>query len=117
MTSSPRRPRQVFRRRRPPARWKQVGAGFLLGSAGAGLVVGLLQLPHRLDTLLLLSTALANLIRGLQLLLLGFLQVIAMVLLVAIAVGALVLVLAGLVRMVRAFMPRPAKPIRSILPR
>ena len=80
----------------------------LLGAAGVALVVVLLQLPHRFDTLLLLSTALANVIRGLQLLLLGLLQVIAMVLLVAIAVGALVLVLAGLVRVVRAFLPRPS---------
>ncbi len=110
--------REVFRQQRPPARWKQVGAGLLLGAAGAGLVVGLLQLPRRFDTLLLLSTALANVIRGIQLLLLGLFQVIVMVLLVALAVGALVLLLAGLVRVVRAFLPRPrAAAKRPALPR
>ena len=118
MSSSSRRPRRVFRQPRPPARWKQAGAGLLMGAAGAGLVVGLLQVPHRFDTLLLVSTALANVIRGIQLLLLGLLQVIAMVLLVALAVGALVLVLAGVVRLVRAFWPRrPTKPSRPSLPR
>ena len=70
------------------------------------MVVGLMQLPQRLDTLLLLSTALANVIRGVQLFLLGLLQVLAVVVLVAVAVGALVLVVAGCVRLVRAFLPR-----------
>ena len=102
--------RQVFRRKRPPVRWKQGAAGVLIAAAGAGLVVGLMQLPQRLDTLLLLSTALANVIRGVQLLLLGLLQVVAVVLLVAVAVGALVLVVAGLVRFVRAFLSRKKPP-------
>jgi hypothetical protein len=102
--------RQVFRRKRPLLRWKQGAAGVLIGAAGTGLVVGLMQLPQRLDTLLLLSTALANVIRGVQLLLMGLLQVVAVVLLVAVAVGALVLVVAGLVRFVRAFLPRKKPP-------
>jgi Mg2+/Co2+ transporter CorB len=102
--------RQVFRRKRAPLRWKEGFSGVLIGSAGAGVVVGLLQLPERLDTLLLLSTALANVIRGVQLFLLGLLQVLAVVVLVAAAVGALVLVVAGLVRFVRAFLPRKTPP-------
>jgi hypothetical protein len=102
--------RQVFRRKRPPVPWKQAAAGVLIAAAGVGLVVGLMQLPQRLDTLLLLSTALANVIRGVQLLLLGLLQVVAVVLLVAVAVGALVLVVAGLVRFVRAFLSRKKPP-------
>jgi hypothetical protein len=89
---------------------KQGASGVLIGAAGAGLVVGLMQLPQRLDTLLLLSTALANVIRGVQLFLLGLLQVVAVVLLVAVAVGALVLVVAGLVRFIRAFLPRKKPP-------
>ena len=101
--------RQVFRRKRPPLRWKQALSGLLIGAAGVGLVVALMQLPQRLDTLLLLSTALANVIRGVQLFLLGLLQVLAVVLLVVVAVGALVLVVAGLVRFVRAFLPRPSR--------
>ena len=101
--------RQVFRRKRAPVRWKQGASGPLIVAAGAGVVVGLMQLPQRLDTLLLLSTALANVIRGVQLFLLGLLQVLAVVLLVVVAVGALVLVVAGLVRFVRAFLPRPSR--------
>jgi hypothetical protein len=102
--------RQVFRRKRAPHRWKQGAFGVLIGAAGVGLVVALMQLPQRLDTLLLLSTALANLIRGVQLFLTGLIQVLAVVVLVAVAVGALVLVVAGLVRFVRAFLPRKTTP-------
>ena len=101
--------RQVFRRKRSPLRWKQGAAGVLIAAAGVGLVVGLMQLPQRLDTLLLLSTALANVIRGLQLFVFGLLQVLAVVVLVTVAVGALALAVAGLIRFVRAFLPRPAR--------
>ena len=101
--------RQVFRRKRAPHRWKQGAFGVLIGAAGVGLVVALMQLPQRLDTLLLLSTALANVIRGLQLFVFGLLQVLAVVVLVTVAVGALALAVAGLIRFVRAFLPRPAR--------
>lgn len=97
--------RRVFQRRRRKAPWKQAGSGLLLGAAGVGLVVALMQLPQRFDTLLMLSRALANLIQGIQLFGLGIIQVAAVVLLVAVAVGALVLVVAGAIRIVRAFLP------------
>lgn len=97
--------RRVFRQRRRTPPWKQAGSGLLLGAAGVGLVVALMQLPQRFDTLLVLSKALANVIHGIQLFGLGIIQVAAVVLLVAIAVGALVLVAAGAIRIVRALIP------------
>lgn len=100
--------RQVFRRRRPPARWRQAGMALLLGAAGVGLLLALLQLPERFDTFLVLSTALANLIGGVQQALWGLLQLLAVVMLVLAAIAALGLVAAGLIRLVRAFWPRPA---------
>lgn len=100
--------RRVFRRRRPPARWRQAGIALLLGGAGVGLLLALLQLPERFDTFLVLSTALANLIGGVQQALWGLLQLLAAVLVVLAALVALGLVAAGLIRLVRAFWPQPA---------
>ncbi|MBM5803089.1 MAG: hypothetical protein FJ078_03050 [Cyanobacteria bacterium K_DeepCast_35m_m2_155] len=68
---------------------------------GAGLLMGLMQLPERLDTLLLVSTAIANLIGGLGRFLLGLLQLLGVLLLAVVAIGSLVLLLAGLVRLIR----------------
>lgn len=99
--------RRVFRRRRQPARWRQAGIALLLGGAGVGLLLALLQLPERFDTFLVLSTALANLIGGLQQALWGLLQLLAAVLVVLAALVALGLVVAGLIRLVRAFWPQP----------
>ena len=100
--------RRVFRRRRRPARWRQAGVALLLGAAGAGLLLVLLQLPERFDTFLLLSTALANLIGGVQQALWGLGQLLAVVLLVLAAIAALALVLAGIIRLVRALWPQPS---------
>jgi hypothetical protein len=66
------------------------------------LLIALLQLPERFDTFLVLSTALANLIGGVQQALWGLL------LLVLVAIAALGLVAAGLIRLVRAFLPQPS---------
>lgn len=98
--------RRVFRRRRRPARWRQAGIALLLGAAGVGLLLALLQLPERFDTFVVLSTALANLIGGVQQALWGLLQLLAVALLVLTAIAALGLVAAGLVRLVRAFWPQ-----------
>jgi hypothetical protein len=96
--------RTVFRKRRPPSRQRQVLDGLLLLAAGTGLLVLLLQLPELidLDSLLLVSTAIGNLIAGLSRLLLGVLQLLGVLLLVGLALLALVLLVAGLVRLVRA---------------
>jgi hypothetical protein len=102
--------RRVFRRKRRPARWRQAALALLLGGAGIALLLGLLQLPERFDTFLVLSTALANLIGGVQQALWGLVQLLAVVLLVLAAIVALGLVVAGLIRLVRAFWPQPARP-------
>jgi len=107
------RPREVFRKRRRPSRSRRILDALLLMAAGVSLLVLLLQLPQwiDLDSLLLVSTAIAHLIGGLSQLLLGLLQLLAVLLLVALALLALVLLLGGLVRLVRALVA-PA-PVRS----
>ena len=83
----------------------------LLLAAGIGLLVLLLQLPELidLDSLLLVSTAIGNLIGGLSRLLLGIVQLLAVLLLVALALLALALLTGGFVRLVRALLaPAPA---------
>jgi hypothetical protein len=85
--------------------------GLLFISLGAVILYGLLQLPERLDTLLLLSTAIAQLISGLRSLLLGLLQLLGVVLVVLVALLALMLVVGGLVRLVRSVMPRTSRQV------
>ena len=83
----------------------------LLMAAGVGLLVLLLLLPQRLnlDSLLLVSKAIALLIGGLSQLLLGLAQLVGVLVLVAMALLALLLMVAGLVRLVRALLgPAPA---------
>ena len=117
------RPREVFRKRRRTSRSRRILDALLLMAAGVGLLVLLLQLPQwiDLDSLLLVSIAIAHLIGGLSQLLLGLLQLLAVLLLVALALLALVLLLVGLMRLVRALVApasvrsapaRPAAPPR-----
>lgn len=109
LPGSSQRQRQVFRRRRHPPRWRQAGMGLLFISLGALMLYGLLQLPERLDTVLLLSTAIAQLISGLRALLLGLLQLLGVVLVVLVALLGLMLLVGGLVRLVRAVIPRSSR--------
>lgn len=101
--------REQRRRRRRSSRWRQGGAGLLLGFSGAGVLLLLMQLPDRLDTILLVSNAVTNLIRGLTLLGLGVMQLAAVLGVVVLALFALLLMVAGGVRMIRAMAPRPGK--------
>ena len=107
------RQRRVFRVRRQPPRWRQFGMGLVFLALGAVMLYGLLQLPERLDTVLLLSTAIAELISGLRSLVLGLLQLLAVVLVVLVALLALMLLAGGLVRLVRTFLPRSRAPGQS----
>ena len=95
------------RKRRP----RLILEALALMAAGVGLLVLLLHLPELidLDSLLLVSTALANLIGGLSQLLMGILQLVGVAVLVGSALMALVFLLGGLVRLVRAvLLPAPA---------
>jgi hypothetical protein len=87
-----------------------VGTGLLLGAGGAGLLVGLMQIPDRLDALLLVSNAIANLIDGLSHLSIGVLQLAAVLMVVALALLALLLLVGGGVRIFRALTSPPNPP-------
>ena len=92
------------KRKRPPARIRQLGEGLLLLAGGVGLLLALMRLPDRLDTLLLVSNAIANLIGGLSKLGLGLLQLLGVLLLVGVVLLALACLAGGLVRLVRALL-------------
>jgi hypothetical protein len=99
--------RRVFRKRKRQTRLTLWSTGLLLLSLGAGILVALLQLPERLDTMLLVSNAIANLIGGVIRFGTGLLQLLGVLALVAVALSALVLLVAGLVRLVRGvLLPR-----------
>jgi hypothetical protein len=82
--------------------------GLLLVSAGISLLLALLRLPSQLDTVLLVSTAIANLIKGLTLMGLGLLQLAGVLAVALVALSALLLLGAGLSRWLRALAPNSA---------
>ena len=70
--------------------------------AGASLILkGLLSLAERFNTLLLVSQAVANLIRGLSLLATGLLQMVALLAVAALALLALLLLVGAITRLLR----------------
>jgi Flp pilus assembly protein protease CpaA len=83
--------------------------GVLLGAAGAGILMVLMRIPERLDTLLLVSTAIANLISGLSRLSIGVLQLTGVMVVVLVTLFALLLLVGGGMRLLRAVAPRPGK--------
>ena len=96
--------RRVFRpRRRFPYGpvLRQCTVVVLMLAGAAGLVVLLQQLPQQVDIMLLLSEAIADLIRGVQQLLEAMLGLAAIVLITAIALLAGVLLLGALWRLIR----------------
>lgn len=106
---SPGKGLQLRRRRRPTSRWRQLGAGLLLILAGALILAALMQLPERLDALLLVSNAIANLIAGLSRLSMGILQLGSVILVALLALTALLLLVGGGVRLVRGLTARPPR--------
>jgi hypothetical protein len=98
------------RRRRQQQRWFLAGKGLLLGGLGIGILVGLVRIPDRLDALLLVSQAIANLIAGLNRLAVGLFQLGALLLVVLMALLALLLLAGGLVRLWRALLPAVTTP-------
>ncbi|MEB3335696.1 MAG: hypothetical protein VKP70_12010 [Cyanobacteriota bacterium] len=89
------------KRRRPPSRLKQLAIGMVCVVGSALILMALMGLAERLNTLLLVSQAVANLIRGLSLLAIGLLQLLALLLVAAMALLALLLLLGGLTRLLR----------------
>lgn len=78
-----------------------------------GLLLLLVRLPAHLDTLLLVSSALSNLITGLDRLGMGILQLASLLVVVVLAILALLLLVGGFVRLIRAVGPRggPRQPL------
>jgi len=96
--------RRVFRpRRRFPygAVFRQLTVVVLMLAAASGLAVLLHQLPQQVDVMLLLSEAIADLIRGVQQLLEAMLGLAAIVLIATMAFLAGVLLLGALWRLIR----------------
>lgn len=79
----------------------QLLAVLLMLSGGIGIIVALQQLPEQVDMVLLVSEAVADLIRGVQQLVEAFLGLAAVVLIAAMVVLATVLLLGGLWRLLR----------------
>jgi len=102
---TPNRSSRPTRRRRRISRLRQVLMGLLLVTGGIALLLVLLRLPSQLDTVLLVSTAIANLIKGLTHLGLGLLQLAGVLAVALVALVALVLLGAGLSRWMRALAP------------
>lgn len=96
--------RRVFRpRRRFPYGpvLRQLTVVVLMLAAAAGIAVLLHQLPQQVDVMLLLSTAIDDLIGGVQQLLEAMLGLGAIVLIAAISLVAAVLLLGALWRLIR----------------
>jgi hypothetical protein len=75
----------------------------LLLMLGTGLLAGLSWLPTKVDAIVVMSEAIADLIRGLSQLLEAFLGLSAVILIAALLVLGLLALLSGLIRLVRTF--------------
>ncbi len=100
------RQRKVFAkgpRLRQRIPWRQGLEGLLLLAMGVGLLAFLSWLPQRIDALLVVSEAIADLIRGLSQILEALLGIGAVLLLAALLLVGLIAVVSGCVRILRAF--------------
>jgi hypothetical protein len=95
-------PRSGRRRRRQPSKLKHLGIGVLCVAGGAAILAALMALAERFNTLLLVSQAVANLIKGLSLLATGLLQLVGLLTVAVLALLALLLLVGGFTRMARA---------------
>lgn len=96
--------RRVFRPKRPfpyMVVFRQLVAGLLMLAAGLGIAVLLQQLPQQVDVVLLVSEAIADLIRGIQQLLEAMLGLAAILVIVSLVILASVLSFGGVWRLIR----------------
>ena len=105
-------PRKVFRRRRHRSPWREGLFALLTMAAGTGILVALLQLPARLDSLLVVSKVISTLLKalsriaeGLLLLVAGLAQTFAILLVVSLAIAALLMLAHGFFRILRLGIP------------
>ncbi|MDP7994329.1 MAG: hypothetical protein RAK21_05135 [Synechococcus sp. SP2 MAG] len=83
--------------------WRMFLESLLLLMLGTGLLAGLSWLPTKVDAIVVVSEAIADLIRGLSQLLEAFLGLSAVILIAALLVLGLLALLSGLIRLVRTF--------------
>ena len=81
--------------------FRQLVAGLLMLAAGLGIAVLLQQLPQQVDVVLLVSEAIADLIRGIQQLLEAMLGLAAILVIVSLVILASVLSFGGIWRLIR----------------
>ena len=81
--------------------FRQLVAGLLMLAAGLGIAVLLQQLPQQVDVVLLVSEAIADLIRGIQQLLEAMLGLAAILVIVSLVILASVLSFGGVWRLIR----------------
>ena len=96
--------RRVFRPKRPfpyMVVFRQLVAGLLMLAAGLGIAVLLQQLPQQVDVVLLVSEAIADLIRGIQQLLEATLGLAAIAVIASLVILASVLSFGGVWRLIR----------------
>ncbi len=111
-SSPPRRARPLRRR----DRWRQAAIGLAMAAGGTTILLGLVQVPERIDTQLLVSDAVSNVMRGLGNLFLGIFQLAGVVATVILALLALLLLLGGALRLLKALFPPPPRTERVSQP-
>ena len=101
------RERRVFSQRKRQSKrlpvWRMLLESLLLLMLGIGLLAVLSWLPTKVDAIVVVSEAIADLIRGLSQLLEAFLGLSAIILIAALLVLALLALLSGLIRLIRTF--------------
>ena len=101
------RERRLFSQRKRQSKrlpvWRMLLESVLLLLLGTGLLASLSWLPTKVDAIVVVSEAIADLIRGLSQLLEAFLGLSAAILIAALLVLGLLALLSGLIRLVRTF--------------
>ena len=99
------RERRVFSQRKRQSKrlpvWRLLLESVLLLMLGSGLLSGLSWLPTKVDGIVVVSEAIADLIRGISQLLEGFLGLLAVIVIAALLVLGLLALISGLIRFVR----------------
>ncbi len=99
------RERRVFSQRKRLSKrlpvWRMLLESVLLLLLGSGMLAGLSWLPTKVDGIVVVSEAIADLIRGISQLLEGFLGLLAVIVIAAFLVLGLLALISGLIRFVR----------------
>ena len=98
--------RRVFSKRhrsRPVSIGRQMVEGVLLLALGSGMLAFLSWLPQKLDAMVVVSEAIADLIRGLGQLLEALLGIAAVILIAMLLLAGLLALVSGVFRLVKSF--------------